>query len=200
LQELIAVNGILIGENTHRGAFHGAWGLVGSYDDVNVELFRLASVGVGVGGLGQLNLSPAVALGADLILSGILMGAGTSRVPFEDSRDYHLGPGYGQAALGLRLYLGERSMIDLHGQQFFLNGVSRFPGSENQTHLQLLIHLRIVGPHAIRFAGASAFRSSRNPGEPELHQRVWTLLVGYSWISDERFGAAPRRAFAGLGK
>jgi hypothetical protein len=192
VRETVRLRGLLGGWRLDTTRFRGLAGIFGNFDDVSAGIFRMAGTSIGAGITGQFGLSSAVALKTTAVLSAILLGAVNTRVP-PVKEGYHLGPG-GQLELHLRLYLAERSMIELASSEYLIAGNNDFPGTDGTLYARLLALLRLVGPHAVGIAASLAGRVAHNEKGPSYHQGELTATVNYAWISDWAFGRTPSTA------
>lgn len=192
--DTIFVTGMLVGQHFPRGTWSGVGGLVASWDDFNVGIFRVAAVGLGPGTMGQLHFSDSLALDARFkLLANLMAGSNSRKQPF-NGVDHHQGPGGGQAALDLRLHLGERAMAEVGLREIVVVGQTPFEGWEDQTFAHGAMYLRLYGPHAVGVVFDYGRRSSRNAGLPQVHQHSIRLGIAYVWTSDPRFGVMPPEA------
>ncbi len=110
-------------------------------------------------------------------------------------RDYHYGA-TPQGLLALRLILGDRAMLDLTGQEYYVSGVGSTEnrGSENIARGTASFTVRVYGRHAIGIKYVASHRDAHYPDIPDRHQTIGTVSVAYTFLGDTKFGAVEWRA------
>jgi len=195
--ENIITRGLLLGTDYEVGdAYRGIWGLYGSYDYIAPQIFRISSSALSLGTTAQWWLSRAVAL-QGTALGGIGYGA-AGTIHGTGERDYHYGltP---QGLLELRLILGNRAMLNVTGQEYYVSGVgsTESRGSENIARGTASFTVRIYGPHAIGIKYVASQRDAHYPDIQDRHQTIGTISVAYTFLGDTGFGAVEWRAADG---
>jgi len=191
--ENIITRGLLLGTDYEVGdAYRGIWGLYGSYDYIAPQIFRISSSALSLGTTAQWWLSRAVAL-QGTALGGIGYGA-AGTIHGTGERDYHYGltP---QGLLELRLILGNRAMLNVTGQEYYVSGVgsTESRGSENIARGTASFTVRIYGPHAIGIKYVASQRDAHYPDIQDRHQTIGTISVAYTFLGDTGFGAVEWR-------
>ncbi len=188
--ENIMTHGLLYGKEYAVGdAYHGVWGLYGSYDYISPQTFRVSSTALSVGTTAQWWFSKNFVL-QGTALGGLGYGAGgiTHGV---GERDYHYGA-TPQALLALRLLFGERANLDLTARSYYVSDVlsTEDRGSERIFRGEAAFTVRLHGPHAVTLKYNSSQRNASYPDTPDTHQSVKTLSLLYTYLfGDAKFGA-----------
>ena len=191
--ENIITRGLLFGTDYAVGdAYRGIWGLYGSYDYIAPQIFRIGSSALSLGTTAQWWLTRSVAL-QGTALAGIGYGA-AGTIHETGERDYHYGA-TPQGLLELRLILGNRAMINLTGQEYYVSGVgsTESRGSENIARGTASFTARIYGPHAIGIKYVASQRDAHYPDIVDRHQTIGTVSVAYTFLGESGFGAVEWR-------
>jgi hypothetical protein len=192
--ENIMARGLLLGTDYEVGdAYRGIWGLYGSYDYIAPQFFRISSSALSLGTTAQWWLARAVAL-QGTALGGIGYGAGGA-IHGTGERDYHYGA-TPQSLLDLRLILGNRAMLHVMGQEYYVSGVgsTETRGSEKITRGMASFTVRIYGPHAIGIKYVASHRDGHYPDIQDRHQTFGTVSIAYCFLGGTGFGAVEWRA------
>lgn len=191
--ENVISRGLLLGSDYERGDnCRGVWGLFGSYDYLSPHTFRVSTTALSVGTVLQWWLSPRVALqGSGLI--GLGYGA-AGNISGIGQRTYHYG-GTGQALLDFRLILGDLAAFTTTAQLYHVHDVlsTRPRGTETVGRLNVAFTVRVHGPHAV---GVQYLYNSRDGDYASLenqHQKMATVSLTYTYLSDAGFGAVEWR-------
>lgn len=191
--ESINTRGLLIGTSYAFGEpTRGAWGLFGSYDYMSPQVFRASSVALSLGTIWQSWLSRSIAL-QGVVLAGPGYGAAGS-IQRTEERDYHYGA-TGQGLLNLRLILGNRTMLDFTGREYYVSGLlSAEPhGQENILRGETSLTFRIIGPHGMSLRYAVSHRDARYPNIEFRDQTIETISLMYVFLGGTGFGAVEWR-------
>lgn len=120
---------------------------------------------------------------------GIALGAKTETVVPPTQTDFHYGltP---QALLSLRWLTGTRLSLDATGRTFHITDqfANRAPGTEQIDRLDTSVLLRLFGGHPVSVGYAHVERSAHYEVLPSLNQRIGTVSVMYSYVSDVNLG------------
>jgi hypothetical protein len=193
------VRGLLVGAKYEAGDdVRGVWGLLGGYDYLSPQIFRISTTSVSLGTIAQWWLSRTVAL-QGTALGGLGFGA-AGTVADKAERDYHYGL-IPQGLLGLRLIFGDRVMLDATTRQYYVAGTGSGGGvSTNHFGQEIILRgsvgvtVRVYGPHAL---GLQYMMSSRDAhlaaGGGDRHQFVETVSLSYNFLGHTRFGAVEWR-------
>ena len=198
--------GLLYGTAYSAGAdYRGIWGLYGLYDYAAPNIFRVSSTAGALGTTGQWRLSQRVALqetallGVGYAAGGVIHGAGvrSPSVLGEGQRNYHYGIAP-ESLVALRLIFGNRAALDATARGYYISrlGASESTGSETIERLDVALTVRIYKLQGIVVRYRISNRDGRYVGEPDSHQRVATLNIGYTLIGGDDFGAVDWRQSA----
>ncbi len=189
----LTTRGLLLGTDYEAGeAYRGIWGVYGGYDYLSARIFRVSSTAVSLGTTGQWWLSRLVALQGS-VLSGIGYGAG-SNISDDEPRQYHYGT-IGQAFLSFRLIFGNLAMVEASGRGYYVSGLA----SDRQSDWDFVNFVnvgttfRLWDRHAIGANFTASGRDSHAPGRADKHQRLQSVSLVYTFLSDMGFGAVEWR-------
>lgn len=201
--ESVFSRGLLYGSDYGRGRnYRGIWGLYGLYDYAAPNIFRVSSAAGGFGTTGQWWLSRRVALqetalaGVGYAAGGVIHGAGV--VPPSPlgggQRNYHYGVAP-ESVLELRLIFANRAALDTTARGWYISriGATESTGSETIERVDVALTMRVYKQHGIFVRYRVSNRDGRYVGEPDSHQRVATLNIGYTFIGGEDLGAVDWR-------
>lgn len=191
--ENVMTRGLLYGSDYAIGDnYRGVWGLYGTFDYIAPQIFRIATSAVQFGSTAQWWMSRDVAL-QGTALAGIGYGsAGAARAGEE--RDYHSGVA-GQGLLALRLIFGDRVSIDLTARDYRVTDtLSDEDGSEETiARADASITLRVYNLHGITLKYVFSQRDAEYSLQPDSHQDVSALSIGYAYLGQTRSGAVDWR-------
>ena len=182
--------------------YRGIWGLYGLYDYAAPNIFRVSSTAGALGTTGQWWLSQRMAL-QDTVLLGIGYAAGgvihglgvrASSPLGEGQRNYHYGVAP-ESVIALRVIYANRAALDASARGWYISrlGATESTGSETIERVDLALTVRVYRQHGIFVRYRVSNRDGRYVGEPNSHQRVATLNIGYTFIGGEDFGAVDWR-------
>ena len=185
--ETLSTRGLLLGTDYEAGErYRGLWGLYGSYDYLNPQLFRLSSTALSLGTTGQFMISDALALQGTLMAGGGYAAVGT--VHGTDDLSYHYGV-TPQALAALRLIVGKKAALDLTAREYFVSGVAGTNGGhDNIARLDLTFTYRIYKEHAIALKYLWSRRDATFPGLSDLSQTRGTIGLYYVMLGHDGFG------------
>jgi hypothetical protein len=188
--ENIMSRGLLVGKGYGTtSAYHGVWGLYGSYDYLAPDIFRVSSTALSLGTTAQWRLAGPVTL-QGTGLAGAGYGAGGSLENTTSDRDYHYGltP---QALLTFRLILGKIVSLDVTGRGYRITNVfsTSDRGWENVGRGDASLTMRLFGPHALTVKYLVTRRYASYPDLGVRDQRRDTVSVFYTFVRDRRMGA-----------
>lgn len=191
--ENIIIRGLLLGAPYEAGdSYRGVWGLFGTYDYIAPQVFRVSSTALNLGTTAQWWLSRAVAL-QGTALGGVGYG-GAGIIHGSGERDYHYGA-TPQGLLELRLILGDRAMLNLTAQEYYVSGVGSTEdrGSENIVRGTASFTVRVYDRHAIALKYVASQRDAHYPDLPNTSQSVETFYLAYTFLGSTGFGAVEWR-------
>lgn len=202
--ESVFSRGLLYGAGYGRGRnYRGIWGLYGLYDYAAPNIFRVSSTAAAFGTTGQWWLSQRVALqetallGVGYAAGGVIHGAGVARPgPLGGGqRNYHYGIAP-ESTIELRLIFANRAALDTTARGWYISkvGASESTGSETIERIDIALTMRVYKQHGIFVRCRVSNRDGRYVGEPNSHQRVATVNIGYTFIgNDDDLGAVDWR-------
>jgi len=191
--ENIIIRGLLVGAPYAAGdSYRGVWGLFGTYDYIAPQVFRVSSTALNLGTTAQWWLSHAVALQGTALAGVGYGGAGT--IHGSGERDYHYGA-TPQGLLELRLILGDRAMLNVTAQDYYVSGLgsTEHRGSENIARGTASFIVRVYDRHAIALRYVTSQRDAHYPDLPSTNQTVDTFYLLYTLLGSTGFGAVEWR-------
>jgi hypothetical protein len=201
--ETVFSRGLLYGTSYNLGAdYRGIWGLYGTYAYVAPQVFRVSSTGAALGTTAQWWLSKSVALqglalaGVGYAGGGVIHGSGieVARPLGDGQRDYHCGIAP-QGLVALRLILGDRLSIDSTVQEYYISrfGATESTGSEQIARADASLTVRVYNLHGITLRYSESRGVGTYASLPTSRQTVGTISIGYTLLSQTRFGAVDWR-------
>jgi Domain of unknown function (DUF3943) len=201
--ESVFSRGLLYGTDYSRGeSYRGIWGLYGLYDYAAPNIFRVSSTAGAFGTTGQWWLSQRVALqdtallGIGYAAGGVIHGAGIAPPgPLGGGqRNYHYGVAP-ESLLALRLIFANRAAVDATARGYYISrlGATESTGSETIERVEVAFTVRVYKLNGITVRYRISNRDGRYVGEPNSHQRVATLNIGYTLLGEDDLGAVDWR-------
>src|SRR5579859_754917 len=119
--EDLMTRGLLVGTDYEAGKnYRGVWGLYGSYDYIEPQIFRVSTTALSLGTTGQWWISPRIALQGSALAGAGYGAVGTVHGTAEN--DYHFGVAP-QALIALRAIFGDRVSLDTTTRENFVSHV-----------------------------------------------------------------------------
>ena len=89
------------------------------------------------------------------------------------------------------MIFSDRAALDAAARGYYISrlGATESTGSETIERVDLALTVRVYKMHGIILRYLVSNRDGRYSGEPDSHQRVAILNVGYTLIGEEDFGA-----------
>lgn len=191
--ENIMARGLLLGKEYKSGdRCQGIWGLFGSYDYISPNTFRVSSTAISGGTTMLWRLNEKNYFEGSAYV-GIGYGA-AGNVTNQGDRNYHYGA-VPQGIVSLRLIMGDKAMFEADFREYYIDapGSKTPPGSELIGRYSAAATIRISGRHAVGFQYLASFRDVFYPHSRDIHQRLGSFSVVYTYLSDTTFGAAEWR-------
>jgi len=201
--ESVFSRGLLYGTDYASGeSYRGLWGVYGLYDYAAPNIFRVSSTAGAIGTTGQwwlsqrMALQDTVLLGVGYAAGGIIHGAGIAPPSPNGGgqRNYHYGVAP-ESLISLRLIFANRAALDASARGYYISrlGATESTGSETIERLDLALTMRVYKQHGITVRYRVSNRDGRYSNEPNSHQRVSTVNIGYTFIGQENFGTVDWR-------
>jgi Domain of unknown function (DUF3943) len=187
--ESVSSRGLVVGRNYQAGAAaHGVWGLYGTYDYLDPDVFRLSSTALSFGTTAQSWLSTSMTLHSTALLGFGYASTQSAHGPADRGRRYGVAP---QALLGLRLIAGSRASLDLTLREYFVSDLAPVSTVQHDRIFRgdTALTLRLVGHHAFGVKYSLSRRRTSHPDVPRLTQARGTLGVFYAYLGSRGFGA-----------
>jgi hypothetical protein len=181
-------HGLLAGREYGIGdRYSGIWGVYGSYDYLAPQVFRMASTGLSLGTTGQWWMLPHAAV-RGTVLAGVGYAAVGTINDLANQRDNHYGVAP-QAAVLLRVIMGESASLDLAGREYFVSRVSGGSrgGRDNIVDAQATLTWRVRGPHGIAIKYQLSRRDASFPDLGDRTQERGTVGIFYTLLGRDRF-------------
>jgi hypothetical protein len=194
--ENLMTRGLLLGTDYSAGEnYRGVWGLYGSYDYIEPQIFRVSSTALSLGTTAQWWLSRAIAL-QGTALGGVGYAAvGTVHGTLEN--DYHFGVAP-QALVALRLIFGDRAALETTIRENF---VSRIGGADRAGHDNIIrtdaaFTVRVHRQHAVAVRYLLSRRDTYSPSLGDTSQSNGSIGLYYVYLGNDGFGTVDWRASA----
>jgi hypothetical protein len=192
--ESVMTRGLLLGTDYRLGSqYRGIWGLYGSYDYLSPQIFRMASTGLSLGSTAEWRLADRLALQGSALVGAGYAAVGTVHGSASE-RDNHYGVAP-QAAMALRLIMGERASVDLGVREFFISKLAggERGGYDNVVRAEASLTVRVHRQHAVAVKYQFSRRDARFPDLGERTQTRGTIGLFYTLLGNDRFGMADWR-------
>jgi hypothetical protein len=126
------------------------------------------------------------------VIHGI--GVGAPSPLGEGQRNYHYGV-TPESVIALRLIYANRAALDATARGWYISrlGATESTGSETIERVDLGLTVRVYRQHGIFLRYRISNRDGRYVGEPNSHQRVATVNIGYMFIGGADLGAVDWR-------
>jgi hypothetical protein len=188
--ESVLLRGLLAGRGYQLGStYDGAWGLYGSYDYIEPQLFRVSSTAISLGSTAEWRPSDAITVQASA-----LGGAGFAAVGAltrRDTSDYHYGVAP-QALVASRLIFRDRAALDLSAREYYVSRVAGTSGHDNIFRLDAAFAVRLHEQRALTLRYLLSRRDAFFPATGGRRQLQGTLGLFYTMLGHDRFGSVAR--------
>jgi hypothetical protein len=191
--ENLMTRGLLVGTDYEAGKnYRGVWGLYGSYDYIEPQIFRVSTTALSLGTTGQWWVSQEVALQGS-VLAGAGYGAvGTVHGTAEN--DYHFGVAP-QALIALRAIFGDRVSLDTTTRENFVShvGGAGRAGHDNIIRTDAALTVRVHKQHAVAIRYLLSRRDTSAPDIGNIVQSSATIGLFYTYLGNDGFGVVDWR-------
>jgi hypothetical protein len=186
--ESVLTRGLLLGTRYQVGKrHHGIWGLYGTFDYFQPQLFRVSSTGLSLGTTAQWRLSDALVL-QSTALAGVGFAAARTRLATAQGRDYHYGVGP-QGLLALRLIVGDRAALSVSARDYFVTELGGdHDGQENIARADVSFTVRVHRGHAMSLRYLWTRRDVLSPDLGDSNQSQGLVGIFYTYLWGENFG------------
>ena len=191
--ENLMTRGLLVGTDYEAGKnYRGVWGLYGSYDYIEPQIFRVSSTALSLGTTAQWWLSRSIALQGSALAGAGYAAVGT--VHGTADNDYHFGVAP-QALIALRLIFGDRTSLDTTTREYFVSrvgGVDR-AGHDNIIRTDAALTVRVHRQHAVAIRYLLSRRDTFSPTLGDRSQGSGTVGLFYTYLGNDGFGVVDWR-------
>ncbi len=191
--ENLMTRGLLIGTDYEAGKnYRGVWGLYGSYDYIEPQIFRVSTTALSLGTTGQWWVSQGIAL-QGTVLAGAGYGAvGTVHASTENDYNFGVAP---QALIALRAIFGDRVSIDTTTRENFVSGVGGPSGSghDNIIRTDAAFTVRVYKQHAVAVRYLLSRRDTSSAAAGNIVQSSATVGLFYTYLGNDGFGVVDWR-------
>ena len=191
--ENLMTRGLLVGTDYEAGKnYRGVWGLYGSYDYIEPQLFRVSSTALSLGTTGQWWLTQAIALQGSVLAGAGYAAVGTVNGTAENDHHFGVAP---QALIALRVIFGDRAALDTTTRGNF---VSRVGGADRAGHDNIFrtdaaFTVRVYRQHAVAIRYLFSRRDTFSPDFGDRSQSSGTVGLFYTFLGNDGFGAVEWR-------
>lgn len=191
--ENLMTRGLLVGTDYEAGKnYRGVWGLYGSYDYIEPQIFRVSSTALSLGTTAQWWLSKAIALQGSALAGAGYAAVGTVHGTAEN--DYHFGVAP-QALIALRVIFGDRASLDTTTRGYFVSRVGGpdRAGRDNIFRTDAAFTVRVYRQHAVAIRYLLSRRDTSSPDLGDRSQSSATVGLFYTFLGNDGFGAVDWR-------
>ncbi len=191
--ENLMTRGLLVGTDYEAGKnYRGVWGLYGSYDYIEPQIFRVSSTALSLGTTAQWWLSRSIALQGSALAGAGYAAVGTVHGTAEN--DYHFGVAP-QALIALRLIFGDRASLDAIVREYFVKDVGGADrdGHDNIIRTDAALTVRVYRQHAVAIKYLLSRRDTSSPDFGDRSQSRGAVGLFYTFLGNDGFGAVDWR-------
>ena len=191
--ENLMTRGLLVGTDYEAGKnYRGVWGLYGSYDYIEPQIFRVSSTALSLGTTGQWWVSRAIALQGSALAGAGYAAVGTVHGTAEN--DYHFGIAP-QALIAFRVIFGDRAALDTTTRGNFVTrvGGADRAGHDNIFRTDAAFTVRVRRQHAVAIRYLLSRRDTVSPDLGDRSQSSATIGLFYTYLGNDGFGAVEWR-------
>ena len=186
--ENLMTRGLLVGTDYEAGKnYRGVWGLYGSYDYIEPQIFRVSTTALSLGTTGQWWVSRTIALQGS-VLAGAGYGAvGTVHGTAENDYNFGVAP---QALIALRAIFGDRVSLESTTRENFVSrlGGSGRSGHDNIIRTDAALTVRVHKQHAVAIRYLLSRRDTSASDLGNIVQSSATVGLFYTYLGNDGFG------------
>lgn len=191
--ENLMTRGLLVGTDYAAGKnYRGVWGVYGSYDYIEPQIFRVSTTALSLGTTAQWWLSRTIALQGS-VLAGAGYGAvGTVHGTAENDYNFGVAP---QALIAFRAIFGDRVSLDTTTRENFvsrLGGTGR-SGHDNIIRTDAALTVRVHKQHAVAIRYLLSRRDTSASDLGKVVQSSATVGLFYTYLGNDGFGVVDWR-------
>ena len=191
--ENVMTRGLLFGAPYEAGKnYRGVWGLYGSYDYIEPQIFRVSSTALSIGTTGQWWLSREIALQGSVLAGAGYAAVGT--VHGTGDTDYRFGVAP-QTLVAMRIIYGNRVSFDGIVREYYVKGVADADrsGYDNIIRTEAALTFRLYRQHAVSIKYLLSRRDTYSPALGDRSQDRNSIGVYYTFLGNDGFGAVDWR-------
>ena len=191
--ENLMTRGLLVGADYEAGKnYRGVWGLYGSFDYIEPQIYRVSSTALSLGTTAQWWLSNAIALQGSALAGVGYAAVGTVNGTTENDYNYGVAP---QALMALRLIFGDRVALDTTTRGYFVKDVGGADeaGHDNIYRTDVAFTVRVYRQHAVSVRYLLNRRDTSSPNFGDRSQSNATVGLFYTFLGNDGFGAVEWR-------
>ena len=191
--ESVMTRGLLFGAPYEAGKdYRGVWGLYGSYDYIEPQIFRVSSTALSIGTTAQWWLARELALQGSVLVGAGYAAVGT--VHGTGDTDYRFGVAP-QTLLAMRLIYGNRVSFDGIAREYFVKGIAdvNTAGYDNIIRTEAALTFRLYRQHAVSVKYLLSRRDISSPALGDRSQERSSIGLYYSFLGNDGFGAVEWR-------
>ncbi len=188
--ENLMTRGLLFGTDYELGKnYRGIWGLYGSFDYIEPQIFRVSSTALSIGTNGQWWVSNAIALQGSALAGAGYAAVGT--VHGTTDNDYHFGV-TPQGLISLRAIFGDRAALGTTTREYFVSraGDSARTAHDNIIRTDVAFTVRVYERHAVSVRYVLNRRDTSSSTAGDISQSNSTIGLFYTLLGKNNgFGA-----------
>jgi hypothetical protein len=193
LVENVMTRGLLFGAPYEAGKnYRGVWGLYGSYDYIEPQIFRISSTALSIGTTAQWWLTSAIALQGSALAGAGYAAVGTVHGTADTDYRFGVAP---QTLLAMRLIFGNRASFDGIVREYYVKGVADVDrsGYDNIIRTEAALTFRVYRQHAVSIKYLLSRRDTYSPALGDQSQDRSSVGVYYTFLGNDGFGAVEWR-------
>ena len=191
--ENLMTRGLLFGTDYEAGKnYRGVWGLYGSYDYMEPQIFRISSTALSIGTTAQWWLSRSIALQGSALAGVGYAAVGTVHGTAENDYNFGLAP---QTLIALRMIFGNRASLDAIVREYYVKDVEGADksGHDNIIRTEVAVTVRVYRQHAVAIKYLLSRRDTFSAGLGDRSQEKGAIGLFYTFLGNDGFGAVEWR-------